>query len=392
MSYSWTRIPATDAVRHPLYGVKNWLIVFALGILLGLIRELGTLKAEAHGAGMTLSDFLSIEHPAVTYIKVVLGLNIAIVAVIYWALFTKHPSFRVIASSLLLASWPIAALLGLVIPFEGLGATLGLSFFPWAISCSVWVTYLQRSRRVRVTFEYLVRSDELATQPHPQSPLPSPTSYNEGPTVSSKGQPKLENVEHQTSISAPSVSQQMPTMNDSAANVTEEDLWALALEELDGSQRKSGLWARCFASSNGVDAAARAMYLRERVIQLQSEESIRKAKILEHATTVANQQLEALTSLKTNYLNGKRPSAQDVRQLVLAAESDSTIVGLWDRFQGDTLLHWCARYDLATEAERLLALGADPCATNGKAQRPCMLAPSRDLREFLLAAASKSET
>jgi uncharacterized membrane protein YhaH (DUF805 family) len=55
-----------------------------------------------------------------------------------------------------------------------------------------------------------------------------------------------------------------------AANPAEEPLWAQALHELD-HERRSGLWARCFAESKGNEAQARAAYLQERVLQLRGE-------------------------------------------------------------------------------------------------------------------------
>ena len=324
---------------------------------------------------MPLSEFLSVEHPAITFVKLALGLNAAMIVIVYWALFTKHPRFRIIASSVLLASWPAAALLGLASPFDGLGAALGLSLFPWVISCAVWVTYLQRSRRVRVTFEHQVRSDEISTLGSPATSASSPTAGSKTPTMHPTREPKLASIEHPSSISLSSPPDQMPITPAPAPHPTDEDPWAVALAELDGNQRRPGLWARCFASTNGVDSEARAMYLRERVPQLQAEESARRVAELERATAEAAQHREARVALKTNYLKGERPSTQDVRELVLEAESDPALAKLWEQFQGDTLLHWCARLDLRPEAERLLALGADPCASNGKAQRPHMLAP-----------------
>lgn len=53
-----------------------------------------------------------------------------------------------------------------------------------------------------------------------------------------------------------------------ATKTASEEHWATAFSELKGDQRRDGLWARCFALSNGVESEAQAMYLRERVQQL----------------------------------------------------------------------------------------------------------------------------
>ena len=145
-----------EAQAHPLYGVKSWLIVFAVGLLLGVLRELGSLNIEAHNAGLTITQLLAIDHPAIHFAKISLWLNAGFVVVIYWALLSKSPHFRLIASSLLILSWPISALTGLVSPFVGIGTALGMSLIPWMVSCAVWVTYLNRSHRVRVTFEQMI--------------------------------------------------------------------------------------------------------------------------------------------------------------------------------------------------------------------------------------------
>ena len=50
MSTHWKKIPLAEAQAHPLYGVKNWLAVFALGVLLGGLLGLGSLNSEAHKA------------------------------------------------------------------------------------------------------------------------------------------------------------------------------------------------------------------------------------------------------------------------------------------------------------------------------------------------------
>lgn len=48
-----------------------------------------------------------------------------------------------------------------------------------------------------------------------------------------------------------------------------EELWAKALSEFEGSSKRPGLWAIALAESNGNEAAAKAGYLRKRVIEMQ---------------------------------------------------------------------------------------------------------------------------
>ena len=48
-----------------------------------------------------------------------------------------------------------------------------------------------------------------------------------------------------------------------------EDLYAQALNELEGEKRIGGVWAKCFADADGVENVAKAQYIKIRVTQLQ---------------------------------------------------------------------------------------------------------------------------
>lgn len=263
MSTSWKPISAVDATKHPLYGVKNWLAVFAFGILLGFLRDIAALDAEALKAGMSLSALLSIDHPAITFSKIGLAVDTAVLVVIYWLLFTKHPKFRLTATWLLLGAFPVVVVLGLLRPFDGLGEAVAMSLFPWAISCAVWVTYLNRSRRVRVTFEHLVRPDE--------SSLPVVAQHDPPFIKASSLNPALRHAD--APIAALPHTRTNPTHSD-------ESLWARALAELEGQGRRPGLWARSFSAARGDEAVAKASYLGARVLELEGE---RQAAIAEQA-------------------------------------------------------------------------------------------------------------
>lgn len=68
----------------------------------------------------------------------------------------EHPA------SLAGAPWPVlerTTLAAQTSRIPGIDAGLGADFIPWLVTCPVWVTYLQRSKRVRVTFEHKVLAD-----------------------------------------------------------------------------------------------------------------------------------------------------------------------------------------------------------------------------------------
>ena len=181
------------------------------------------------------------------------------VVAIYWLLLTKHEAFRKVSSGLLLASWPLIAAIGVLLPGSGVGSELALSFFPWAISCAIWVTYLNRSRRVRVTYENSVSSDEAAASRDPTSPAQRDAAE------------PLQNPPYRKPTE-PVQPQDMSKPTSSILN--EETLWAKALSELEGDHRRMGLWAKCFSLANGNESQAKASYLRERVSQLAEEQSV----------------------------------------------------------------------------------------------------------------------
>ncbi len=322
MAKRWQKVTVEQARQHPLYGVGGWLIVFAVGLLLGLISGLGDVRGEAHKAGMTMWELLSRDHPAATYVNAALGLQVFIVASIYWLLLSKHASFRMVTSALLLGGWPAAALLGALGPFPGLAGSLALAFFSWAISCAVWVTYLQRSERVRVTFENCLAADapRLAKEeqqrqtvfaeraklggecprcgrvislsdvwcPHCRASFGPGSPYRLiPPRVVQPAESQVSPPVPRTSIpmtSTPSAAQPVvksaqPALSPlahSTSAVDDEDLWAAAISEFDGDNRRVGLWAKAFAECNGDEAPAKAAYLRERVRQLAAEASVRK--------------------------------------------------------------------------------------------------------------------
>ncbi len=54
-------------------------------------------------------------------------------------------------------------------------------------------------------------------------------------------------------------------------SMDENKLWEMAIDELDSENRKKGLWAKCFAEADGDENKAKANYLKQRVIDLKSE-------------------------------------------------------------------------------------------------------------------------
>lgn len=304
MTERWQKVTAEQAQQHRLYGIRGWLIVFALGLLFGLLRELATVNAEALDAGTTMGQFFSLDHPIATFVKTALGLQALIVAAVYCLLLGKHPRFRNVTSAQLLGSWPAVALLGAFNPFPGLAHSLTVAFFSWAISCAVWVTYLQRSKRVRVTFENCLASDEAAEVHQASSskhrePIRAP--------MPSSGAPATRVV--------PSDRPMDPTEQTHSMTLTpEEDFWSIAAAEVDGPSRRVGLWAKAFAEAQANEALAKAHYLKWRVAQLRSDDVLRNQRAEEARVAHEEQQRQAALAERSK-LNGECPSCGRVISL-----------------------------------------------------------------------------
>jgi Ca2+/Na+ antiporter len=73
---------------------------------------------------------------------------------------------------------------------------------------------------------------------------------------------------------SPSAIVHMKSTDGTMPNLTNEQIWEKASLELEG-KRREGLWARCFAQSNGDENRARALYLRNRVSEIESELNIK---------------------------------------------------------------------------------------------------------------------
>jgi hypothetical protein len=159
----WKKLTPDEAKAHPLYGLQGWLLVFISAVILGCLREVWVVMSEARAAGVTLAELLGVDHPLMSFTKSMLLMNFASVAIICWALVAKHTYFRFIASGLLLASWPMTVAIGVAFPFPGLGKVIAVNFLGWLIVCGFFVSYLNLSRRVRVTFEHKISERKPAT-------------------------------------------------------------------------------------------------------------------------------------------------------------------------------------------------------------------------------------
>ena len=236
-----------------------------------------------------------------------MAVEIAAVLIIYWALLTMQRSFRLIASAVILLSWPLLALVGILTGGDGVADSLGRSLFPWVLSSAIWGTYLNLSRRVRVTFENKVRADDPFAQiANATDGLRDPAEPTNPPSIMTGSEKKLNVVASPSRIDSSSLD----------TGLDEEALWERAIREFDSPQRRMGLWAKVFAASGGNESVAKAAYLSDRFAELRAER-FNEMREREKANQLAEAQIRkaAISEAERNYAllpKGECPNCGEV--------------------------------------------------------------------------------
>lgn len=247
MSRMWIPVPAVQARAHPLYGRGGWLMLFVLSVVIGLTISGGfwAIMLSARTAADSLIRFLGV-YTAVS----------AFACLVVLALFIlKSPNFRVAAISLMLVPWPVLA----AIYYDSVPESLLLGGSAlWLVSVLIWVTYLQRSKRVRVTFEHCVASEASNGRTEPLY-----MSRHSGAMGASGLRDQVGMMAQKFDVINSQRHDADPPEADPA-----EDCWAQALAEYESDRKKPGLWARAYAEAQGDEAAAKAHYLKLRATQL----------------------------------------------------------------------------------------------------------------------------
>jgi hypothetical protein len=285
MSYSWTKISPDQARQHKLYGVGGWLLVFAIGSALGFLKSFGMLAGEAAKAGMSIGQLLDIDHPAMTFAKTSLWLEGIALAILYWALFSKQSSFRVIATVIAAGLFPLEAVIGFSNQFEGLGEAVAIGMFQWVFSCAIWLSYLHRSRRVRVTFEHCIRSDEMPVNSQTTAPTqevrialnPTPAiNLTHAPITAPSNSLSQDSVYHPTANPQQPV---MPTQNTSMPGnapqtpaFDEDAVYEVVANEMESGKLDKGLWTRLFVEMDGDEKRTKIAYIKQRAEKLMATE------------------------------------------------------------------------------------------------------------------------
>jgi hypothetical protein len=318
MSAQWKPISPSEATSHPLYGVKGWLLVFTVGHFLGPLLNLGRVNSIAFQNNISLGQLLSINAPEIFFMKAALLMELALSAVVLYLLFTKNAQFRLVAIFGRLSFWPLLGLVALSQGISETGKTLAVTFFTWAVSCAVWVTYLQRSKRVRVTFEHCVRAEEALNVTKPDKTLapymmPATVAANttgfEDRSASEAARSSDLNVPQHSFAS-----QSSPSTISTDTQMDEDTIYATVAEELESGKTDKGLWTRLFAESEGDENRTKVSYIKRRVEKLIVAKRARREQF-------ALEKVELQKQLAIDAKNAERlrlKNVLDVKELITA--------------------------------------------------------------------------
>ena len=258
MKNEWIRISPAEAEKHEFYGVGGWLWVFSLGVILGLMANLGVIRGAAFEVGLSFSEFLSLDDPIISFFKFSAIVQFLTAVVIFWMMIAKTSGFRKVATGLLIGATPVVLLAGVIDPFMGFGQIAVQSLVAWLLSCAVWCSYFHCSRRVRVTFEHLVRNSDLQGTTNL-----SPQTVSKSADLLPSSSKIINSEKLVASVEDAQMFREKPSVD-----TVDEQFWAEALREVDGTERRAGLWARSFAQVKGDETQAKVAYLEARAREL----------------------------------------------------------------------------------------------------------------------------
>lgn len=258
---TWVEVSKEQAKAHRLYGIKYGLLVLLAYMVLGPMAMWGSVNKELFEAQVSHSDFFAHSDAAPLVIAQMIIILLQS-GVVIWAMLSKHPKFRHIATHAFAWYFPAVVVATFIFPPQPIGpvvAKLVIGLVQWVIFGGLWVWYLQRSQRVRVTFEHTLKTrGHIDTEPTAMPELQASV-------------PAVADAVQTADADAQSVAIEVSAITPNLSVTEDEELlWSQALAELDGSDRQHGLWAQCYAAHNGHEPAARADYLKARVAQLRA--------------------------------------------------------------------------------------------------------------------------
>lgn len=167
----WVQLTKEQAMQHKLYGSGGWLIVFYVLFVWNILAAVGhsARVVNEQSGSLGISVLVPSTNPVVFGVQLVDWFQFALYATILFLALTKKTNFRKLSNILLVT---FVLLKPLILFLTGNFVELvSFPFYLFFIGCVL--LYLNVSKRVRVTYEWMVKStDTTLTEPPYQSPKP----------------------------------------------------------------------------------------------------------------------------------------------------------------------------------------------------------------------------
>lgn len=274
----WQKIPESKALNHTLYGIRGWLIVFVIGTVVGTLHNFIPVNMLAMELNKNIFDIINSLPRA---IKIMVYYDLLTNIIILWMMFDKYSKFRIVTSWLIagkLVIWIVilqsnSENLGLVVRDAGMAI----------ISIIIWLSYLNKSERVRVTYEHQIKLIRGQSSNVP--------AINQGPSISNPknkavfsnginnmlGKVRVSSKEAQPEKTS-TVTKTIPddkSMNKDQNLDSDELYYKIAWQELQVKSMDAAVWSRAYAENDGDNKKTCAAYIRLRVYQLKSHQECR---------------------------------------------------------------------------------------------------------------------
>jgi Protein of unknown function (DUF2569) len=281
VSKAWQKITSEVAQDMPLYGIGGWLIFFSVSLIFGMLVSLGSVSKFFGDIGfpeLTVWHVMSFQMPILYWLGACLWAELIARVLIFRLMLKKSSSFRPAVITYLIASGIIGLGVGVIAAIyraEGMSSIFNAdlwirSFITWVLSLVIWIPYFTFSKRVRLTFESVIKSRKNSQMNH---------------------------AELEAAVQQKATKNMLDDSNDDA-------IWTQALNEAnDAAQRQSSLWAKCFSLAEGDENKAKARYMTQRVEALKTEKASKKY----------NQEKELQSIQHSNAIEARLAAANQVK-------------------------------------------------------------------------------
>lgn len=291
MSEKWIQVSPEQAKQHRLYGIKGWLLVFMIGVVLSIVLPPLMVAGSLASHNISWSTFQKFDPNTAKFLKFLIGYVVIISGLIVWLAFEKAKEFRSFSIYALLSVFPVNVLLVALFQVAGSASFLGEDLIRWVISCAIWISYLNLSKRVRVTFESKVHYKEASNEAHTSegsinkqyqrsviakhdvlsnSPSQSISIHSQVADAASDLLMPIAMRKENLGVESKDFTAQRSDRSDS-------EVWGLVLDEYEGGARDRSLYARLFAEYDGDEQKTKAAYLKTRVSEIGQEHAQRRA-------------------------------------------------------------------------------------------------------------------